>query len=102
MTSEDTIRNSAYLSVYHLLDDVCFSGRVPAGSACALFKVIDDLRRIAAPSEDIRVAETMSVAIHKLESALRGRDHARADEARAELQTLGARWMQTPMRLSLN
>lgn len=102
MTSQDSIRNGAYLSVYHLLDDLCFWGRVPPGSACALFKAIDDLRRIAAPAEDIRVAETMSVAVHKLESALRSHDRTEAERARIELQTLGARWLQTPMRLSLN
>ena len=102
MTSQDTIRNGAYLSVYHLLDDLCFGGRVPPGSACTLFKAIDDLRRISAPAEDIRVAETMSVAIHKLGAALRSHDRAEAESARLELQTLGARWLQTPMRLSLN
>ena len=102
MTSQDSIRNGAYLSVYHLLDDLCFRGRVPPGSACTLFKAIDDLRRICAPAEDIRVAETMSVTIHKLEWALRSRDGAEAESARLELQTLGARWLQTPMRLSLN
>ena len=102
MTSQETIRNGAYLSVYHLLDDLCFWGRVPPGSACTLFKAIDDLRRISAPAEDIRVAETMSVAVHKLEAALRSNDRGEAEQARLELQTLGARWLQTPMRLSLN
>ena len=102
MTSQETIRNAAYLSVYHLLDELCFQGRVPPGSACTLFKAIDDLRRISAPAEDIKVAETMSVAVHKLEAALRSRDCSDAERARVELQTLGARWLQTPMRLSLN
>jgi hypothetical protein len=102
MTCQDTIRNGAYLSVYHLLDDLCFRGHVPPGSACALFKAIDDLRRISAPAEDIRLAETMSVAIRKLEGALRINDREQAEQARLELQTLGARWLQTPMRLSLN
>lgn len=102
MTSQDAIRNSAYLSVYQLLDDLCFVGRLPPGSACILFKAIDDLRRISAPAEDIRVAETMSIAVHKLEAALRSDDRMEAEQARLELQMLGARWLQTPMRLSLN
>ena len=102
MTSEDNLRNSAYLSVYSLLDEVCYAGHVPARSAGTLHQAIDCLRRVAAPDEDIRTAERMSVAMHRLTLALRTGDTDAQNEVREELQELGARWLQTPMRLSLN
>jgi len=102
MTSEDALRNSTYLSVYSLLDELCFAGQVPARSTGTLHQAIDCLRRLAAPAEDIRTAEAMSVAVHRLTAALRTGDAAAQDEARRELQQLGARWLQTPMRLVLN
>jgi hypothetical protein len=102
MADQEIIRTEAYLSVYHLLDLVCFSSRVPHGSAARLHNAIDRLRLIQAPTEDIRAAEGMSVAIHRLEHALTSGDDHEAEEARRDLQQLGARWLQSPMRLTLN
>ena len=102
MVDHDVIRTEAYLSVYHLLDLVCFSGRVPPGSSGRIHRAIDCLRRIQAPAEDLRAAEGMSVAIHRLERSLAAGDAAEAERARADLQELGAHWLQTPMRLTLN
>ena len=102
MTDQDIIRTEAYLSVYHLLDLVCFSERVPLGSSARIGTAIDRLRTIRAPVNDIRTAEGISVAIHKLERALAVGADEDAEEARVELQQLGARWLQTPMRLTLN
>jgi hypothetical protein len=102
MNSQDQLRNSAYLSVYSLLDEVCYAGHVPAGSTGTIHQVIDLLRRVEAPVEDIRAAENMSVAIHRLSSALRVGDREEQARIRHELQGLGARWLQTPMRLALN
>jgi hypothetical protein len=100
--AQDQIRNSAYLSIYHVLDELGFAGRVQARTAGAIHRAIDQLRLIDAPAEDIVVAEAMSVAVVKLETALRTSDAAAAEQVRVELQQLGARWLQTPMRLSLN
>jgi hypothetical protein len=102
MADHDITRTEAYLSVYHLLDIVCFSPRVPLGSAARIHHAIDRLRAIDAPRDDIRAAERMSVAIHRLERALAVGDEAEAEQARAELQQLGAKWLQSPMRLTLN
>lgn len=102
MVDQDVTRTEAYLSVYHLLDLVCFSPRVPLGSAARIHKAIDRLRAIEAPMDDIRAAEGMSVAIHRLERALAIGDGSDAENARTELQKLGEQWLQTPMRLTLN
>jgi hypothetical protein len=102
MAEQDAIRTEAYLSVYHLIDMVCFAGRVPPGSTSRIHKAIDRLRLIQAPKTDIRAAEGISVAIHRLECSLAAGETAEAERARIDLQQLGAQWMQTPMRLTLN
>ena len=102
MAEQDTIRTEAYLSVYHLLDMVCFSGRVPPGSTSRIHKAIDRLRLIQAPTPDIRAAEGISVAIHRLERSLAAGEGSEAERARVDLQQLGAAWLQSPIQLTLN
>jgi hypothetical protein len=102
MTSQDQLRTSAYLSIYSLLDEVCYAGQPGAASARTIHAAIDLLRRVDAPADDIRTAEHMSVAMHRLASALREGDQEEQASVRQELQILGARWLQTPMRLTLN
>jgi Xaa-Pro aminopeptidase len=100
--TQEQIRNSAYLSVYLVLDELGFSDRVRACTLGTIHRAIDQLRLIHAPAEDIGIAEAMSVSAAKLEAALRTGDDGQEEQARAELQQLGARWLQTPMRLTLN
>ena len=102
MAEQDTMRTEAYLSVYNLLDMVCFSGRVPPGSTSRIHKAIDRLRQIQAPMTDVRAAEGISVAIHRLERSLAAGEAAEAERARDDLQQLGAQWLQTPIRLTLD
>lgn len=99
MTNDAAIENRAYLSVYRVLDDVCFGRPVPAGTRGAIYSAIDGLRRIAAPADHVSTAEAIAVALHKLEWALRNGDEAEERELRDELRMLGASWLQTPMRL---
>ena len=102
MQARNEIESSAYLSVYQLLDDVCFERGIPAGSRGAIYAAIDGLRRSAAPAEHIAVAEGIAVAIHKLEWAVRNGDSAEEASVRDELQRLGATWLQTPLRLVMH
>lgn len=88
-------KSGAYLSVYQVLDEIGFGKTVPVGSQGAMFAAIDGLRRTAAPAEHIRLAECISVAIHRLLWALKtGEDE---ETVRAELQTLGASWLRIPV-----
>ena len=93
------IENKAYLSVYGVLDDVCFSEQVPAGTRGAIHSAIDGLRRVRAPAAHVSTAESIAVALHKLEWAVRNGDREAQAAARDELRMLGASWLQTPMRL---
>ena len=102
MQSRNEIESSAYLCVYQLLDEVCFERAVPAGSRGAIYAAIDGLRRAAAPAEHIALAERIAVAVHKLEWAVRNGDSADEASVRGELQSLGATWMQTPLRVTMH
>ena len=82
--------HSAHVGVYQVLDDLMVSTAVPPGAKGAMFAIIDQLRTIAAPPEDLRGAERISVEMHKLELALRRGDEAAAQSARQELKSLAA------------
>ena len=99
MMKDAAIENRAYLSVYQVLDDVCFGSHVPAGTRGAIYSAIDGLRRVAAPADHVSTAEAIAVALHKLEWAVRNGEEAEEEALRDELRMLGASWLQTPMRL---
>lgn len=96
MTIAASREGDAYLSVYQVLDEVCFARGIPVGSQGSLFAAIDGLRKAAAPSEHIVLAEQIAVAIHKLVWALRNGGNGE-EAAREELQALGASWLRIPV-----
>lgn len=90
----------AYAEVYQLLDAAAnISGRaVPPGTQGALSWAIDSLRREKAPPAIIRRIEAVSLAIHRLQWALRDRGveaEARAAACRDEIAALRAEWLET-------
>lgn len=88
---------SAYMSVYTVVEELVCGEALPVGLAGALYSAIDRLRRIDAPRQDIGLAERISIAMHKLEWAVRGGDAAAQQALRAELQSLGSDWLETPI-----
>ena len=82
-------------TVYQVLDQVLADASVASSSRCAMFFVIDSLRQISAPVEDIRRAEAISLQIHKLEWALQKRDAAGSTAALDELRLLAAGWLDS-------
>ncbi|HEX8444683.1 MAG TPA: hypothetical protein VF631_13660 [Allosphingosinicella sp.] len=89
--------SNAYMSVYQVVEELCSGDCPPAGLTGAMFSAIDDLRRMQAPRADVTLAERISVAMHKLEWAIRSGDAAVQEEIRAELQALGSDWLDTPI-----
>jgi malonyl CoA-acyl carrier protein transacylase len=83
----------AHAVVYQVLDNVLGAQCVPTGARAALFEVVDELRAAAGGTEEARRAERISVAIHKLEWALRQADSTAAEAAREELKVLAAEWI---------
>ncbi len=90
-------QNNAYTSVYQVVEELCSGSCPPAGLAGTMYAAIDNLRQMEAPRDDVSLAERISVAMHKLEWAIRGRDSAAQDRLRAELQALGSDWLDTPI-----
>jgi hypothetical protein len=90
-------QSNAYMSVYQVVEELCSGTCLPAGSAGTMFSAIDDLRRMQAPRTDVRLAERISVAMHKLEWAIRSGDGSAQERLRVELQELGSDWLDTPI-----
>ena len=87
--------NNAHVGVYQILDGVLGGGGVPPGARGTMFSIIDHLRAISAPTENLRRAEQVAIEIHKLEAALRSSDEPAVQGARDELKALAAAWIQT-------
>lgn len=96
------IETESYLTIYRVLDEVCFSETAPAGARGAIYRSIDGLRQAAAPAEHVALAERISLLLHKLEWAVRANAEAEAACIRNELQITGASWLQAPIRLSMH
>jgi hypothetical protein len=89
--------NSAYMSVYMVVKELCSGHSVPIGLAGTMYSALDQLRDMAAPRTDISLAERISVTMHKLEWAIRSGDAGDQVRLRAELEALGADWLDTPI-----
>jgi hypothetical protein len=55
--------------------------------------VIDSLRVSSASAEELRCAESISICLHRLESAMQGRDENIRSELLDELKSLAATWL---------
>lgn len=84
---------SAHAIVYQVLDGLLAGKAVPPGTGGAMFSAIDDMRAKAAPVDDLRRAEQISLSIHRLEWALRHGNKSAADFARQQLRSLAADWL---------
>ena len=90
------ILSNQYAEVYRILDDLKSTGVACPGTPGVLFNAIDRLRTDKAPSEHIRLAENLSVAVIRLEGAVRNGRHDLAAKVRTEIGLLNEAWMDTP------
>lgn len=91
------IESSQYAEVYRVLDGLKTDRLPHPGASGVLFNAIDRLRNDKAPEEHVRLAESLSVALLRLEGAVRNGRHDLAVEIRAEIEQLNAAWMETPI-----
>ena len=94
------IHSSQYAEVYRVLDDLKSTGVACPGTPGVLFNAIDRLRADKAPPEHIRLAENLSVAVIRLEGAVRHGRHDLAAKVRTEIELLNSAWMDTPIALA--
>jgi hypothetical protein len=81
-------------TVYHCLDEVLRTSGVPPGVKGLLFSVIDNLRADEPASGRARLAEQISLAIHRLEAALRRGDVDERSAALAEIAGHAEAWIR--------
>ncbi len=89
--------NSAYMSVYMVVKELCSGHSVPTGLTGTMYSALDQLRDMQAPRSDLSLAERISVTMHRLEWAIRSGDTDEQTRLRTLLETLGTDWLETPI-----
>ena len=89
-------------TVYHCLDEVLRTSAVPPGVKGLLFSVIDSLRADEPSSGRARLAEQISLAIHRLEATLRRGDVDERTAALAEIAKHAEAWIRERVSQSGN
>ena len=89
---------NAHAMVYQVLDDVLSARAVTPGVRGAMFSLIDELRTGPADTGDVRRAEDVSIAIHRLEWALQRGDRDSSEKSLDELRRLAVDWLNTRIR----
>ena len=82
-----------HVAVYEVLDQVLAATAAPPGAKAEIHSIVDDLRSASASREVIAMAEAISLRLHQLESALGQDDHESAFEARRDLKSIAAAWL---------
>jgi hypothetical protein len=85
--------DSARAVAYQVLDQLLADQAVAAGARGAMFSVVDSLKANAAPIDEVRRAERISIEMHKLQWACQQRDDEAAAAALGELKTLAVGWL---------
>ena len=87
-----------HVAVYQVLDEVIGANVAPPGASAAIHSIIDDLRAASAPGYMIAQAESISIQLHHLEWAVAQCDPDRAFNARQELRSIAAAWLDRRIR----
>ena len=87
-----------HVAIYQVLDEVINRDVAPPGAKATIHSIIDDLRAASAPIYMVRRAEGISLQLHHLECAAAARDSKRAADARQELRTIAATWLDNRIR----
>ncbi len=82
-----------HIAVYQVLDQVIRSSVPPPGAKAIIHSIIDDLCAASAPPQMITRAESISVQLHHLERAAALKDANLASDARRNLRSIAAVWM---------
>ena len=82
-------------ALYDLLDRVLGGQSVPPGAKGLLYRVVDQLRVSPGDGDQLRIAEYLSLELHRLEATLFSRDAAATARAYENLKTLAASWVQS-------
>ena len=81
-----------HVAVYQVLDQVLTADVPPRGKA-TLHSIIDDLHAASAPRYMIEQAESISLQLHHLETAIARGNPNDASQARQELRSIAGAWL---------
>lgn len=76
--------------VYQVLDDALADTGVSPGARGTIFSVIDGLRASGAQADEVRLAESVSIELHKLQQAIQRNDADDAKKVRDQLREIAA------------
>jgi hypothetical protein len=85
--------SNIHVAVYQVLDQVLAAPVAPPGAKATIHSIIDDLHAASVPRRMIEQAESISLQLHHLESAIVRGDSAGASEARQKLGAVAAAWL---------
>lgn len=81
-------------NVFYVLSNLNVAESVPVGMVGKMYSALDHMRSARASSQKIAVAEKISVAIRRLETARRRRDDAAEQSIRESLSALATAWQE--------
>ena len=84
---------NVHVAVYQVLDHVLTANAPPPGAKATIHSIIYDLKMACAPREMVGQAESISLQLHQLETALSRGDAGKASDARDMLRAIAASWL---------
>lgn len=85
--------SNIHVAVYQVLDQVLTTHVAPPGAKATIHSIIDDLHSASAPRYMIEQAESISLQLHHLETAVVRGNTTDASDARRELRSIAAAWL---------
>ncbi len=83
---------TCYLAVCTMLEELADTSMRTINWRKPVYAAIDELRVVAAPAEQIEVAEKLSIALLKLDWAIQKQDAGKEEHVREQLACLGEAW----------
>ena len=83
---------TCYLAVGNILDELADTAMRNLHWRRPVYAAIDELRAMAAPTEQIELAEKLSIALLKLDWAIQKNDAEKEEHVREQLAGLGEAW----------
>ena len=87
--------SNIHVAVYQVLDQVLAAQVAPPGAKATIHSIIDDLHAARVPRDMIERAESISLQLHHLESAIVRGDDTGVLEARQKLGAVAVAWLDS-------
>jgi hypothetical protein len=82
-----------HVAVYQVLDQVLATHVAPPGAKAMIHSIIDDLHAASAPRYMVEQAESISLQLHFLDSAVARGDAVQVSDVRQKLRFIAGAWL---------